>query len=327
MRSPFVKAGALAVGASALTMALALPAAADPGQPVAATDITAVGSDTIQFLDDHLATGYNATNPARLFNSWDAVNPVTKAVHDSITIKPGVSIVRPNGSNEGIAELKKTGTQVEIARSSRGPQAGDEGLLFLPVAQDEVRYALSKHTPSNGVDGITAAQLKRIYQCGLQGSTAAKWSDVGGTSTNTIKAYVPQPGSGTRSFFEKSIGVSDDDVKAGVRGGCITESQEHDPAPVQDNADALAPFSVAQAKSVVPAGQIMLNSTGFSATREVYNVVKADADGNVPATLRPLVGDGSANSGWVCGTDGQNIVTTDGFSKLSNCGVAEYYGG
>jgi ABC-type phosphate transport system substrate-binding protein len=330
MRSTFVKGAVLAAGVTALTAALAVPALADPAQAVAATDITAVGSDTIQFVDNDLATAYNATSPSRLFDSWDAVNPANGATHDQITVKPGHSIARPNGSSEGISTLLTDGN-VDVARSSRGPRDGDQGLVFLPFAQDEVRYALSAVTPSNGVDGLTAAQLATIYSCGNTASHAkVKWSDlVPGASGQEINAIIPQPGSGTRSFFEGSINVTDDTVKAGVAAGCIAQAEEHDPAPIANDANALAPFSVARFKSKVPAGQIALNTTGFDATREVYNVVKADPNtGTVEASLQGLLGDGGISStGFVCGTAAASIITNNGFTTIDNCGVAEAFTG
>jgi len=327
MRSTFAKAAALTAGVTALVAAVAAPAFADPQQAVAATDITAVGSDTIQFVDNDLATAYNATSPARLFDSWDAVNPVTGAAHDQITIRPGVTITRPNGSTEGIAALQQN-TNVDVARSSRGPRDGDQGLVFLPFAQDEVRYALSAATPSNGVDGLTAAQLATIYSCGNTGA-AVKWSDlVPGASADAVQALIPHAGSGTRSFFEGAIGVNDTTVQKGEASGCITTVEEHDPAPIANNVDALAPFSVARFHSKVPAGQIKLNTTGFDATREVYNVVRVDATtGGVPADLQPLLGDGTAGAGYVCGSAAASTITNNGFTTISNCGEAESFQG
>jgi len=326
MRSTFAKAAALTAGVTALVAAVAAPAFADPQQAVAATDITAVGSDTIQFVDNDLATAYNATNPGRLFDSWDAVNPSTGAAHDTIGVKPGVSITRPNGSSEGITALLQN-TNVDVARSSRGPRDGDQGLIFLPFAQDEVRYALSAATPTHGVDGLTAAQLATIYSCGNTGVTV-KWSDlVAGASNDPIQALIPQAGSGTRSFFEGAIGVSDTTIQKGETSGCVTTVEEHDPASIANNADALAPFSVARFKAKVPAGQIALNTTGFDATREVYNVVRADATtGGVPDYLQPLLGDGTAGAGYVCGS-AASTITNNGFTTISNCGEAESFQG
>lgn len=329
MRSTFTKGAVLAAGVTALAATLAPAAFADPSQAVAATDITAVGSDTIQFVDNDLATAYNATNPGRLFDSWDAVNPSTGASHDSITIKPGVSITRPNGSSEGITALLQN-TNVDVARSSRGPRDGDQGLIFLPFAQDEVRYALSAATPSNGVDGLSAAQLASVYSCGNTGVTV-KWSDlVAGASNDPIQAIIPQPGSGTRSFFEGAINVNDTTIQNGVASGCITQAEEHDPAPVENNADALAPFSVARFNSTVPAGEIKLNTTGFDAIREVYNVVRVDPNtGTVPADLQNLLGDGGdASTGWICTADAAKAaVANNGFTAIGNCGVAESFTG
>lgn len=319
------KAAALLAGAVAVTTALAVPAVADPAQAVAATDITAVGSDTIEFLGNNFADAYNAASPARKLDSWNATNPSTGAVHDSITVKPGVTVQRPNGSSEGVSALinDTAGTTFDVSRSSRGPKAGDtigsNPLLFIPVAEDTVRYALSKQVASHGVNGLTAAQLASIYKCQV-----TNWSALGGTA-GTIQPKIPQTGSGTRAFFEQSIGITDADL-----GSCVGTVQEHDPSAIQGNADAVAPFSVA--RSTFPTNlstQISLNSTGFVAYRPVYLVTRNVGNFTVPTSLQPLVGDGSGVNGWICDTAAQNEVTREGFTQLpghtsSFCGLAEH---
>jgi len=330
MRSPF-KAVLLVCGAAALATALVQPASADPAQSVAATDITAVGSDTIQFADDAIATAYNATTPTptKLYDSWDAVNPTTGAVHDSITIKPSVSVQRPDGSSEGITALQTNAT-VDVARSSRGPQAGDvdssgNPLLFLPFAEDELRYASA--TTTNAPQGLTTQDLIDIYTC-----AKTTWTQVGGSSSATIHPVIPQAGSGTRSFFLKTLGNI-------TPGTCVSTVQENDPTAEAGNADAIGPFSVAQFTSRFSGSGIQLNTggtagTGYDQFREVYHVVALDpVSGTVAEALWPLLGDGSGSgtTGFVCSTAGQNVVHQQGFSSLDTthfpnaaCGLAEH---
>lgn len=329
MRSPF-KAALLACGAAALTAALVQPAGADPAQAVAATDITAVGSDTTQFVDNAIATAYNATTPkpTKLYDSWDAVNPTTGAVHDSITIKPGFSTQRPDGSTEGITALK-TITQVDVARSSRGPQAGDvdskgNPLLFLPFAQDELRYASA--TTTNAPQSLTTQNLIDIYTC-----AKTVWNQVGGSSTATIHPVIPQNGSGTRSFFLKTLGNI-------TPGTCVSVVQENDPAAEAGNPNAIGPFSVAQFTSRFSHSGIQLNvngtaGTGYDQFREVYHVVVLDpTTGSVASALWPLLGNGTGRTttGWIC-TSGASTIAAQGFSALSTthfpnarCGKAEH---
>lgn len=322
-----VKAALLFASAAAVTTAVAMPAAADPAQPVASTDITAVGSDTIEFLGNNFATLYNGQTPApsRLFDSWDATGT------SPITVKPGKSIPRPNGSSDGINALKNDTANppvIDVARSSRKPQVGDSTtagpLLFIPVAEDKVNYALSNAVPSHGVDGLTAAQLADIYKCNI-----TDWHTLNPAAPagSTIQPLIPQPGSGTRSFFEQQLGITDADLTH----GCVTQVQEHDPAPIANNANAVAPFSAA--RFVYPtnlSSQIKLNTTGFVGYRPVYLVTRNDGSNNVPGYLQPLLGNGSGDgSGWICGTAAQNEVTAEGFVPLpdntsSFCGLAEH---
>jgi ABC-type phosphate transport system substrate-binding protein len=329
MRSPF-KAALLVCGAAALATALVQPASADPAQAVAGTDITAVGSDTIQFADDAIATAYNATTPTptKLYDSWDAVNPKTGAVHDQITIKPGNTITRPDGSSEGITALK-TIAGVDVARSSRGPQTGDvdskgNPLLFLPFAEDELKYATA--TTTNAPQNLTTAQLVSIYTC-----VDTTWTQVGGTSTATIHPVIPQSGSGTRSFFLSTLGNI-------TPGTCVSVVQENDPTAEAGNPNALGPFSVAQFTSRFQHSGIQLNpgasNGGYDQFREVYHVVALDpTTGTVNSLLWPLLGNGTGRTttGYVCSTAGQAVVAGQGFAALdtthfpnARCGKAEH---
>lgn len=228
------------------------PALADPLntslQPVTprATDVVGVGSDTTEYPLDQLMVDYQKAHTTGTYiYSWNATNPSTGAVGDPIVTKSGcTSIARPDGSSAGITALiqnQKTtsGTNfcIDFARSSRGrqstdPPAASGGILFVPMAQDAVTYATQSTTNAPG--NLTAAQLNAIYTC-----TARTWNQVGGTSTGTIKPFLPQTGSGTRAFFLSAIGVT-------TPGSCVNSS-------VQENewvntalhtVNAIAPFSI-----------------------------------------------------------------------------------
>src|SRR6185312_12970919 len=90
-------------------------------------DATGVGSDTIQNLLDQFSADYNvgkALTATHLY-SWDATNPNTGAIGDSIQVKGGgcSAIARPNGSSAGITALTSSqvvsGTNcISFARSS-----------------------------------------------------------------------------------------------------------------------------------------------------------------------------------------------------------------
>lgn len=337
--------------AAAATAIFAGSALADPpaSHTVALSDIVGSGSDTIQFAMDDLTTGpngYDATqSPANYADSFDAVNPTTGATGDQITTKPGCTLARPNGSGAGITTLVAdqlstvdgTTPCVDYARSSRARQTSDPSDIgFIPLGQDGLNYATSHPTASfpdvpetNAPQDLTADDLATIYSCGVTG-TVSHWNDFGGTSTDAVQALIPQPNSGTRTFFESSIGVSDATIQAGVNAGCILEVEEHDPAPIAASADSVAPFSVARFKSLDSDAGIQLNTSGFTAQRIVYNVVRLNAAGQVAdSKLVPLFGDGtSANTGWLCTAAAQSILdNTDGFAPITlrghACGVKE----
>lgn len=231
------------------------PALADPLntslQPVTPkeTDVVGVGSDTIEYPLDQLMIDYQKAHPtaASFMYSWNATNPSTGNPGDSIVTKAGcTAIARPDGSSAGITALtqnQKTADGkhfcIDFARSSRARQSTDPpaaagGVLFVALAGDAVTYATQSTT--NAPSNLTAAQLNAIYTC-----TATKWNQVGGTSTGTIKPFLPQTGSGTRAFFLSAIGVT-------TPGSCVNSSvQENEwTNTLLHSVNAIAPFSVAK---------------------------------------------------------------------------------
>ena len=214
--------------AAATVAALAVgPAFADPihsnGKPVTpgAHDIVGVGSDTIQNLFDQYSLDYNNSLKSRTaprLYSWDATNPKTGVVHDTITAKTGCAKApRPNGSSEGIlgsaggplgltanTKTKSKTFCTDFARSSRAratgdPAAGPGGIQFLPFGLDAVTWATNAKT--NAPKNLTTAQLASIYTCAV-----TNWKQVGGKNA-PINAQLPQTGSGTRKFFLTALGA------------------------------------------------------------------------------------------------------------------------
>jgi ABC-type phosphate transport system substrate-binding protein len=218
------------VAAAALTAGIG-SAMADPSTTPTETSIVAVGSDTIEFQSDAAATAYDATSPTNPFESWDAVNPTTGAVGDTIDTKnsPACDIARPNGSGAGIAQLQaklKTtdGTQncVDLARASRNIQASDgTGIVSVLIAKDLITW--SADAGGNAVTNLTDTQLKAIYECNASlinssFSGPVKWNEVGGTSADAIIPVLPQASSGTRSQWQTDIGVPNASL-----GSCVVQ--------------------------------------------------------------------------------------------------------
>jgi phosphate transport system substrate-binding protein len=243
-----IVAGAtIVIGAMAVAVS---PALADPPSGVIPkeTDVVSVGSDTTEFVYDQLAFDYNkshATGP-RMY-SWDALNPKT-GLTDNIVTKSGCSAIpRPDGATAGLTAFftnakTKDGKHfcIDLVRSTRArastdPPKGAGGVLFVALAKDAISYATNKTTNAPG--NLTTAQLAAIYNC-----TATTWNQVGGSSTATIQAFLPQTGSGLRSSFLKAIGVT-------APGACVNSSVQQnegtDPQ-FQNNPNAMVPYSVAK---------------------------------------------------------------------------------
>ena len=215
----------------------------------AESDATGVGSDTIQNVLDQFGADYNPTVAATAthLDSWDATNPLNGTIGDSIAEKTGCSrIARPDGSSAGITQLssfQKTHDSKffcsSFARSSRArgstdPAFAPGGVAFVDLAGDAVTWAAQATT--NAPATLTAAQLAAIYNC-----TDTNWSQVGGANA-PIHAFIPQSGSGTRSFFLSAIGVA-------APGSCVSDDsgnlEENEGVnPVLHDPDAIVPYSI-----------------------------------------------------------------------------------
>lgn len=333
MRKTAAKLLTAAALATSVATVFSGTAVADPAGTPAAQDIVSVGSDTTQVVSNAFSTGYNnyltsigdTTSPR--YHSWDATGSAT------IVPKSGAaSINRPNGSGAGINALNAVGSQVDVARSSRAPKVGTDPAsnLFVAFAKDAVSW--SAKNGGNAPANLTTAQLKAIYEC-----TTTNWQQISATLPNaTIKPYLPQVNSGTRSFFLGAIGVT-------TPGTCVVTGPEENQGtdPVLNDNDVVFPYSVAHYIGQVygghssgsdAAGVLTVRNvngiapintttntinTTFAASaygRVVYNVVR-DADwnaGNAKATaLRNIF----SSTGWIC-TSGGTTIKSYGFLQL-----------
>ncbi|GAA2659710.1 MULTISPECIES: substrate-binding domain-containing protein [Actinosynnema] len=324
MRSTLIKAAVVAVA----LVSAAGAAQADPASGVvpSATDLVGVGSDTSQDALNLLAGHYNATSPAAKVHSWNATGT------SPITPKAGApSITRPNGSSAGISALIADGTahNLDFARSSRKPRATESNYAFIEFARDTVTYATA--TTSTVPTTLTTLQLNQLY------------SSAAGSAACAYNAYLPQDGSGTRSFFLESIGVSSPGTcaKSVFNGSPV---QEHSAAPVLNDPTAIVPFSVGRAvglsgikvnsvnDDVRPVGKPaaetatvrpsdgQLAEPGQTAVkaydRGLYNVIRV-TDQTV-SKFSSFFG----TLGWVCNSvAAENDLIASGFRLSDNCGV------
>jgi phosphate transport system substrate-binding protein len=263
-----------------------------------------------------------------------------------LSVNPSSTAAIPGGANP-----PQQGC-VDIARSSGSPSASgfqstSGQLIFIPFGLDAVTTSTGStaatitipgtstvvNTPASNVQGadFTLAQLQAMYSAGTPetASNGKTYNPTGGPTALqagqvAIDLYVPQPGSGTRSFWATTMGFSNTSLPAWVfdhiqSDGGNTVSQfvnasveEHDGTAVTVDPNGFAPFSVAQyiaqtnghnprfhqavldtIGGVQPIVSGALN-TSFPVTREVYNVVQYDrvvntGDGKFDSQLAKLL--------------------------------------
>jgi ABC-type phosphate transport system substrate-binding protein len=189
-----------------------------------------------QGLGPNCAPGTGGTAGTGNQNSQHADSPCV--LNPTVVLRAGKSPVqRPNGSGAGYNLLKQdtnaNGTgkgYIDFARAS-SPRGSNAQIDSVTVGTDPLAMLTSSTT--NAV-ALSAAQLNAIYAC-----TATRWTDVGGTSTATIKPLLPQVGSGTRSSFLSAINNP-------TLGSCVTNVEENDPEAIDasgDPANAIEPMS------------------------------------------------------------------------------------
>jgi ABC-type phosphate transport system substrate-binding protein len=232
-----------AVAAAAITLAAGV-AVADPptGVTPGPSSVVGVGSNTLEYLLDQFSLTYDTANPhGTQIYSYDACQGSTCGTSaPPVTTKKGCKpITREsiNGSSAGITALEANTPDgkghfcIDFARSSRGPKTSDlSTITFVRLALDNVTYA-SIAKGSNVPGNLTVAQLHNIYSCTVtrKGFTPNTWGALlgskakKGTRNVAIAPFLPQPGSGTLSFWLSSISVT-------TPGTCVTE-----PSSLEEN--------------------------------------------------------------------------------------------
>ena len=299
-------------------------AQADPiGSPAGNTrPLIGVGSDTTQGVMNALSNAVTV-NGQKVIASYDAVGSATISTTTAAACQ---GLPRPNGSGAGrtalITQLNSNNCFTFSRSSSLTQTAASPNLTYVPFAIDAVTYAIA---PNSALPrDLSLDDLHGIYTC-----------DPGyvGTGPNfAIHALLPQAGSGTRSFWEATVGITEADVVAG-KYPCISDTKNGKPIEEHDgrvlDANSIAPFSIAQyiaqgsgtladlrGSSVL--GNIngvpsLLLNTSSAATREVYNVIPTSKV-NVSPYSNVFVGSASG----IC--QQQSVIKSYGFGIDANCG-------
>jgi ABC-type phosphate transport system substrate-binding protein len=275
--------------------------------PGADADLIGVGSDTTQGVVRALANAYNLTSPAAKIVSWSATAGTTGGVPNppgTVPMPSGSEINRPVGSGAGknLLHAPSNDPRIDFARSSSAQSAGEtaDGLQSFPFAVDTlimVKSGSGSHAPAT----LTVQQILGIYQ-----HTITDWATVGGTA-GTIKAMLPQSGSGTLSFFTAQLTAANGGVAPTYSG--TTTVTEHDPTLIMNDPDAIAPFSLAK-KSTLANPAVVTTEPGFQADRAVYNVVRG---GDV---AKPEVLAAFGTNGYFCSAAGKTVIEAQGFRQL-----------
>ena len=225
------------------------------------------------------------------------------------------SLEANNGAGNGCIQFARSSSLSTAATG--GPQ-----LTYIPFAVDAVTYAVTDQ--SIVPRSLTLADLQAIYQCNP--------AYVGTGPNYSIVADLPQPGSGTRSFWETEMGITDAQVTSGALP-CISDEVNGNLIEEQDgrvlNNTSLIPFSIAsydaeESQTIADVrGQAVLGvingitsqaiNPSFQVTREIYNVIPT-ADENTAPWSTVFNGAGSL----IC----TNTATINeyGFSSDPNCG-------
>lgn len=254
---------ATSVGTTAALVASTPAPAADPTHV-----ITAAGSDTTEAVMAEVLTRFGASvanvNASGVANIPALpASPYTVPADNGCASRsyvtsgtPPTTYTAPNGSTAGKNALKDptnlTNGCVDIARSSSGPSGSDPAeFRYFGFAKDAVSWAAFNGGRAPAT--LTKTQIKGIYDCSY-----TNWNEVGGT-TGPIQRYLPQAGSGTRTFFIANI-LDGADPTTVSSGSCpaVKLVQENNGAAVTsgDRPGAILPYSagawIAQANGATP---------------------------------------------------------------------------
>jgi len=201
-------AGTLLSGTAMTSMVSASP---EPSGWDDANDrVVGTGSDTTYNFMQRGEVLYNQANGCDTDNASPAASPATytlgkclTGVAQTATTTQGnwdhdvFASTYPTGSGAGITALKNS--QVDYARSSRGPKSsGESALNFWAYGKDGlVMVTFGDRTPGN----LTTDQIKGIYNC-----TITDWSSIDGQAAGTIDPVGMNASSGTKAVFDAYLG-------------------------------------------------------------------------------------------------------------------------
>jgi hypothetical protein len=296
------------------------------------------------------------TNVSRPNGSGEGVTALRRSLSGTTGYPATTTATYAAGAGATVPAL---GSQCfDFARSSSGPGANaapTDGLLqYVPFALDGVTMAVG---PASGASAtaikgsFTLTQLQSMYSTGAPavGTDGVTYdpNPADGVTGTSIHLLVPQSGSGTRSFFAGVMGINATTLPAWVSdqytptaGGAAASVEEHDGTAVQQDHNAIMPFSTAQWIAQATGhndrrhGAVLQNVSGVAPIdtngklnesfpsallREVYNVIPfsaTTASGSNVNLFNIFVSPSTVNPNRVCGRT--SLITEYGFGLLTS---------
>ena len=370
MRSRIRRFAALAAVATVASLGVAMvPASAGPTTLSGVQNsIAGAGSDTTYWLMQGISPQYNVNKTKNLDGDYvTQIPPLNNAPFPAGTYVPkdavhlaftwtslSAATTPPNGSSAGITALDSdTNGQIAFARSSRGPKTGETSThnfwAYGLGALDYVTFP-GTHAPSGG---LTQTQLINIYTCNASGPNVGKpivsdWHDVNASAPvgSTIVKYIPQAGSGTRSFFESKLlngNVADANCDASHMSVSL---EEHDARGVTTaskpnaiyafdwsrwnaqnrgfEADLRNGATLGALNGVAPTpSTVNTTPSRFLGTRYIFNVVRTASHPasytNQQNDVEKLIGvrpTASGGAGFICAGSAVKVIVDAGFVAL-----------
>lgn len=296
--------------AAVSTLAGVGAAQADPGTPQPPyRALQGEGSDSTEAVMNGLAEAVKDTNGVPLVASYNALGTSgfqTRATSNCVYTgnpTPNSSYVegaRANGSGNGRRALtdaftsgKTTFGCLDFARSSNvGSAQPSLPLSYIPFAQDSLAFAVTN--TSNFSRQLSYQDLKDIYHCTYPGTTGASPS---------LKALIPQAGSGTRGSILSIVGLTESDLTSASAFPCVSDQKsrtgrgganpiEEHYANVLDN-NSILMMSVAQ--YIAQSEGTMADVRGRAVLGAITDGTSATAP-SFPMVMNPQYGTVSANA-------------------------------
>jgi phosphate transport system substrate-binding protein len=225
------------------------------------------------------------------------------------TANPGVTIsVTGGGSGTGIASLIN-GT-VDFANSSREmkpeelQQATDAGVdaSEIEVAKDGIAVIVN---PDNAVEGLTLDQVGQIYR-----GEVTNWKDVGGPDAEIV-LLGRDSSSGTYEYFKEAVVGEEAEYSKSMKN---LQSSQAIVDEVSKNAAAIGYVGIGYVSDAIkvmpvdgtPASVEAVLDGSYVLSRGLYMYSNGQPDGA-----------GKAFVDWILGSEGQAVVTDQGFVPLA----------